>query len=159
MKERKQLVPLIEIIEKPQFVDIHGLRKYLISILDESEKRNGLDFQGVPNVKKSRKKSLSLGWKEGGFARRLFIEESKDKETVSVGFELQCLKTKNKYITEKYKIFSRKPEDPTEDLLYFTYTNNFDNPQNNIFLNINETKTGLRKIKEKLFRAIEFNCI
>lgn len=159
MREKIQLVSLKEVVKKPEFTDIYGLREYLVSILDESEKRNKLDPQGIINVNKSRKKSLCLGWREGSFMRRLVIEETKDKKTISVGFELQCSETKNKYFTEKYNIIGRKPEDPVEDLLYFSHTNNLEDPQKTSFLDIDETKAGLRRIKGMLLRVIEFNCI
>lgn len=159
MKEKFKTCPLGEIIENPQFKDIYGLREFAVSILDESEKRKKLDSQGIFNINKGRKKSLLLGWREGSFERKLVIEESKDREEISIGVELQCSKTKNRYFTEQYQVIGKKSEDPVEDLLYFTYINNLKDQKEPLFLDSTKTKESVRRIKGWLIRAVEFNCI
>lgn len=159
MKEKFIISPLKEVVEKPQFTDIYGLREYVVSILDESKKRKKLDPQGIFNINKSRKKSLLLGWREGSFERKLVIEESKDKKGISIGVELQCSQTKNRYFIEKYNIVGKKPEDPVEDLLYLAHKNNLKDQKEFLFLDPTKTKESVRKIKGWLMRAVEFNCI
>ena len=158
MKEKFEIKPLIEVVQKPNFSDTHGLREYLVTILDESQKRNKLNPCGVFN-NKGRNKSLLLGWKEGGFFKKLTIEEAKNKKSILIGVEWQCSDTKEKTMIEKFNIYGMKPEDPIEDTLQFYYKDYSKNENDFRLLDINQSRAGIRRIKGWLLRAVEFNCL
>ena len=157
MKKKILPVPLKDIVKKPEFSDIYGLREYVLSILDESEKRNSLDFQGF--FKKERKKTLSLGWKERGLERRLVIKDFKDREKVDIGIELKCLNTDKGYIVEQYGILQQKSKNQTKDRLRLTYINNLKDNGKITSLYSKKTRTGVLRIKRLLSRAINHNYI
>lgn len=157
MTEKFSPTPLKDIVRKPEFSDIYGLKDYLISILDESEKRDSLDIQGL--FEKGRKKTLGLGWKQAGFERNLVIKDSKDKKTVYIGIELKCLNTNNGYIVEQYEIFQKRSRKQTEDLLCLSYKDNLKEGRKITLLYSKKTRASVLRMKGLLSRAINHSFI